>query len=61
MSRRGREGRKAWLENHPNFAEELTRQIQEDAARRQEVWDARGRLPWWMRAKLRMRKSGRPS
>jgi hypothetical protein len=64
MSAQAQAGMRAWRKRAPGYAAELQgaielragrAMIEADARRRFDRWDARGRLPLWLRVKLRLR------
>ncbi len=55
MSARSRQGKHDWQQRHPDYAGELREQIIAGAGARWAGWAARGRVPWWVRAKARIR------
>lgn len=64
MSSRAEAGKRAWQQRGPAYADELRAAVEErvggaridrEAAKRFARWQARGRLPLWLRVKCRVR------
>ncbi len=55
MSRQGSVGRQRWHAQRVTFAQELAGRITADATDQMQRWSERGRIPWWVRAKARLR------
>jgi len=58
MSQRSEQGKRVWRERGPALGQEIGDQIIADSNERMDGWVAAGRIPWWIRAKARLR--GRP-
>lgn len=54
MSRQSTAGKQAWQRRAPGYGAELRSQIERESAKRFEAWQARGRLPLWLRIKGRL-------
>lgn len=59
MSRQSPAGRQRRQARREVFAQELADQITAEATEQMQSWSDRGRVPWWVRAKARLRRPGR--
>jgi hypothetical protein len=55
MSKQSVAGKRAWQRRAPGYASELRVGIEERSAAQFARWQARGRLPLWLRVKQRLR------